>query len=80
MPECGPGSVIDPRFRARTEGKVAITTHDPKTRPAGRTSVGMKVVMAITGVLFLLFLLAHMYGNLKVFSGQAAFDGYAHHL
>ena len=26
------------------------------------------------------YLLAHMYGNLKVFAGQAAFDDYAHHL
>lgn len=59
---------------------MAITTQDPKTRPARRTSVGLKVVMAITGVLFLLFLLAHMYGNLKAFAGQAAYDGYAHHL
>ncbi|EYR65260.1 succinate dehydrogenase [Actinotalea ferrariae CF5-4] len=36
--------------------------------------------MAITGGLFVLYVLAHMYGNLKVFSGQEAFDGYAHHL
>lgn len=59
---------------------MAITTQDPKTRPAGWTSVGLKVVMASTGVLFLLFLLAHMYGNLKAFAGQAAYDDYAHHL
>lgn len=36
--------------------------------------------MAVTGIIFLLFLLAHMYGNLKAFSGQQAFDDYAHHL
>jgi len=59
---------------------VAVTTQDRKTRTAGRTSVGLKVVMATTGVLFLLFLLAHMYGNLKAFSGQGAYDGYADHL
>ncbi len=45
-----------------------------------RTSVGMKVIMAITGGLFLLYVFAHMYGNLKMFAGQAAFDEYAHHL
>ena len=45
-----------------------------------RTSVALKIVMAATGVLFLLFVLAHMYGNLKALSGQEAFDGYAHHL
>lgn len=59
---------------------MATSTRVAKMRTARRTSVGMKMVMAITGVLFLLFVLAHMYGNLKVFSGQAAFDGYAHHL
>lgn len=59
---------------------MAIATQDRKTRPAGRTSVGLKVVMATTGVLFLLFLLAHSYGNLKAFAGQAAYDGYAEHL
>lgn len=46
----------------------------------GRNSVGLKLVMAVTGVLFVLYVAAHMYGNLKVFSGQVAFDDYAHHL
>lgn len=36
--------------------------------------------MAVSGLVMMLFLLAHMYGNLKLFSGRAAFDGYAHHL
>ncbi len=36
--------------------------------------------MALSGLIMVLYLLAHMYGNLKVFSGQAAFDGYAEHL
>lgn len=36
--------------------------------------------MAISGLIMVLYLLAHMYGNLKVFSGRAAFDGYAEHL
>jgi len=40
----------------------------------------MKLLMAVTGVLFVLYVLAHMYGNLKVFAGQDAFDTYAHHL
>jgi len=45
-----------------------------------RTTVALKIVMAVTGIIFLLFVLAHMYGNLKALSGQEAFDGYAHHL
>ena len=36
--------------------------------------------MAVTGLVFIGYLLLHMYGNLKVFSGQSAFDEYAHHL
>lgn len=36
--------------------------------------------MAVSGLVMVGFLLLHMYGNLKVFSGQEAFDGYAHHL
>jgi succinate dehydrogenase cytochrome b subunit len=40
----------------------------------------MKAMMAASGLIMIGFLLAHMYGNLKVFAGQAAFDEYAHHL
>lgn len=40
----------------------------------------MKLLMAVTGALFVFYVLAHMYGNLKIFGGQAAFDDYAHHL
>lgn len=50
------------------------------TATARRTTVAMKVVMALTGALFVFYVLAHMYGNLKVFGGQEAFDAYAHHL
>lgn len=42
--------------------------------------MALKALMAITGLIMIGYLLAHMYGNLKVFSGQAAFDGYAEHL
>jgi succinate dehydrogenase / fumarate reductase cytochrome b subunit len=36
--------------------------------------------MAITGLIFVAYVLVHMYGNLKVFAGQSSFDEYAHHL
>lgn len=36
--------------------------------------------MAVSGLIMIGYLLAHMYGNLKVFAGQASFDEYAHHL
>jgi succinate dehydrogenase / fumarate reductase, cytochrome b subunit len=42
-----------------------------------RTSIGKKAVMAVTGIVFLLFLIAHMIGNLKVFYGRAEYNAYA---
>jgi succinate dehydrogenase / fumarate reductase, cytochrome b subunit len=36
--------------------------------------------MAVSGLILIGFLLAHMYGNLKVFAGKEAFNDYAHHL
>lgn len=41
------------------------------------SSFWLKVAMAITGVLFSMYVLAHMLGNLKVFGGAAPFDAYA---
>ncbi|MGH3971155.1 MAG: succinate dehydrogenase cytochrome b subunit, partial [Mycobacterium sp.] len=45
-----------------------------------RSTVALKAAMAVSGLIMVLFLLVHMYGNLRVFSGRAAFDDYAHHL
>ncbi|MEU3463142.1 succinate dehydrogenase cytochrome b subunit [Streptomyces sp. NPDC006733] len=42
-----------------------------------RSTVGKKAVMAVTGVAMLLYLVAHMLGNLKIFFGSADFNGYA---
>jgi succinate dehydrogenase cytochrome b subunit len=36
--------------------------------------------MAITGLILIGYLVAHMYGNLKIFAGEDAFNDYAHHL
>ena len=36
--------------------------------------------MAVTGLILIGYLLAHMYGNFKVFAGPEAFNEYAHHL
>lgn len=55
-----------------------VTSTVPTTpRRARYTTVALKWAMAISGILFVLFVLLHMYGNLKAFSGQEAFDGYA---
>ena len=49
-------------------------------RQALRSTVALKALMAVTGLIMLGYLLAHMYGNLKVFAGESAFNEYAHHL
>lgn len=45
-----------------------------------RSSTILHAVMAIGGLIMVGFLIAHMYGNLKVFAGQEAFDGYSAYL
>ena len=41
------------------------------------TMVGKKVVMAVTGVILVGFVIAHMVGNIKIFIGEEVFDAYA---
>jgi succinate dehydrogenase / fumarate reductase, cytochrome b subunit len=57
---------------------VATRTARPSTtRTLWSSTIGKKAVMAATGLLMLLFLIAHMLGNLKIFFGAPDFDGYA---
>ncbi len=41
------------------------------------STVGKKMVMAVTGAVMVAYLIAHVAGNLKFFQGAAAFDAYA---
>ena len=50
-----------------------------RTGKTGST-IFLKTVMAVTGVIFVLFVLLHMYGNLKLFAGESAYNEYAEHL
>ena len=43
-------------------------------------SWALKAIMAVTGIVFALFVLVHMIGNLKVFTGAEHFNAYAHWL
>ncbi|GAA3062428.1 succinate dehydrogenase cytochrome b subunit [Streptomyces olivoverticillatus] len=43
-----------------------------------RSTVGKKAVMAVTGLVMLAYLVAHMLGNLKVFFGAGEFNHYGH--
>lgn len=44
------------------------------------TSIGKKVVMAATGIVFLGFVVVHLVGNLQIFLGPAQLNGYAEFL
>jgi succinate dehydrogenase / fumarate reductase cytochrome b subunit len=58
---------------------VATTTLVKGAR-ASRSTITLKLLMAASGILFILYVLAHMYGNLKAFSGHDAYNEYAEHL
>jgi succinate dehydrogenase / fumarate reductase cytochrome b subunit len=47
---------------------------------AARTTIALKMLMAVTGIIFIGFVLVHMYGNLKAFAGHDSFNEYAEHL
>lgn len=61
-------------------GRVATTEITKQRVGARRSTVALKALMAVSGLLMVGYLLLHMYGNLKVFSGQVKFDEYSHHL
>ena len=44
------------------------------------TSVGKKLIMAVTGLFFCVFLTLHLAGNLTIYMGKDAFNSYAEHL
>jgi succinate dehydrogenase / fumarate reductase, cytochrome b subunit len=45
-----------------------------------RTDIGKKVVMAVTGVVLIGFVIAHMLGNLKIFAGPNEINAYSRFL
>ena len=64
---------------SRTFAAVATVTQQPAQRRApktGRTSnsVVKKAVMAVSGIIMILYLIAHMIGNLHAFKGADEFN------
>lgn len=45
-----------------------------------QASIGKKVVVAVTGVIFFGFVLGHMIGNLQIYLGRDTLNSYAHFL
>ncbi len=44
------------------------------------SSVGRKMIVALTGVILILFVVGHLVGNLQIFIGPEWINGYAQHL
>lgn len=44
------------------------------------TTIGKKIVMGVTGAILILFVIAHMIGNLKIFSGPQEINAYSRFL
>lgn len=67
---------------ARRVGPTPLPGADKRSRRAPffvelyRSAVGKKYVMAITGIMIMGFVFAHMVGNLKMYLGIAEFDNY----
>lgn len=45
-----------------------------------KSSIGKKLIMALTGLGFCIFLVAHLAGNLTIYAGEDAFNSYAERL
>src|SRR5215510_1587464 len=71
---------------SRRRGAVTGTATAVKRRPASfvvdlyRSALGKKYVMAITGIVWMAYVFAHMVGNLKMYLGAAEYDTYAEFL
>jgi succinate dehydrogenase / fumarate reductase cytochrome b subunit len=61
---------------------VTVTDSAQRRTPkvAKTSSVFKKVVMAVSGIIMVLFLIAHMVGNLHVFQGAKSFNDYSEFL
>lgn len=59
---------------AIAHGKINV---EPLREQPKYPSWALKLTMAVTGVLFGLFVIVHMLGNLKIFAGAKDFDAYA---
>src|SRR5438067_11616818 len=45
-----------------------------------RSSIGKKMIVALTGVILMLFVIGHLLGNLQIFLGPRWVNDYAQHL
>jgi succinate dehydrogenase / fumarate reductase, cytochrome b subunit len=63
-----------------TETAAATKTAPNRLMALWSSVIGKKVVMALTGAVLILFVIAHMVGNLKIFSGAEEINAYSRFL
>ena len=63
-----------------TESAVATKASPNRLLALWTSVIGKKVVMAVTGAVLVLFVIAHMVGNLKIFSGPEEINAYSRFL
>jgi len=79
-------SASKPTDGKRAPGKPAPAPDRPKRYPPSlpallwRSTVGKKTVLAVTGLIMVGYLVAHLVGNLKIFFGAEEFNSYGHWL
>ena len=65
---------------------MSVTTKDVVIGPPSRlsliwaSSVGKKVLMALSGIILFAYVIAHLLGNLQIYMGSEAINAYAHFL
>jgi succinate dehydrogenase / fumarate reductase cytochrome b subunit len=76
-----PSPAVATTNRAVTPSPVVASRQGSRTlRRLFRSSIGLKLITAATGVILSLFVLGHMLGNLQIFQGKEAIDAYARFL
>ena len=64
-------------MRVETDVDVMAAARPGMLRSLWVNPVGRKALMAVSGVVLFLYVLAHMLGNLQIFGGEAPLDRYA---
>src|SRR6201997_3162877 len=68
--------IVRPRGNVTTQN--IVVSH--RALALWHTMIGKKVVMAVTGAVLVLFVIAHMLGNLKIYSGPDEINAYSRFL
>jgi succinate dehydrogenase / fumarate reductase cytochrome b subunit len=63
-----------------TDSTIGVKTGPNRLLALWASVIGKKVVMAVTGAVLILFVIAHMAGNLKIFSGPTEINDYSRFL